>query len=153
MLPNLNNITKNKDIFYAWCAGFFDGEGCVYIEQAKQYSNGKKTELNYYRVRVHLSQNIEQIVLILKDNFGGSVFRAKYKQKLLRPMYAWVGPTNEGSTSFLKKILPYLLVKRKQAELAIKFVDYLNSKNSTQEGKQEFKTEMSRLNNLPVWEP
>lgn len=64
----------------------------------------------------------EPLDFIIKSTGIGEVVKEKpYHHK--RPMFRWVIRSKSDITRFLKLILPYLLVKNQQAELALKFVE------------------------------
>ncbi len=107
---------KTTDL--AWAAGFIDGEGCLYI--------GK-----HQRGRYHvLSLSVTQIKLLplrkLKRIFRvGAIVRHK-RGKGERPNFrpAWRYECSSASLcALLKKIVPYLANKRREAQLAIQFQD------------------------------
>lgn len=92
-----------------YIAGFFDGEGSIGI-----YTNGKRV----LHLRVQLVQNEPWCIAIdeLHQRFGGNVNRAKtssgkYKKNLQL--------NSSTALNFLKWIQPQLILKRKQANLAI----------------------------------
>jgi hypothetical protein len=95
----------------AYAAGFFDGEGSINIRRP-----GKKPKCAGHKLVVSLAQTVEAPLLWLRERWGGSITR------LARPTLTW-----EWSVScrlagrFLQDVLPFLIVKRKEAEVAIAF--------------------------------
>jgi len=93
----------------AYLAGLFDGEGCISIQQSKNV----KGIFNYcLKLIVHM--NCKEIIDILQETFGGSVYIRKDKS------YAWECTGTEADET-LKLIVPYLIEKKKQAELGIDY--------------------------------
>ena len=109
----------------AWAAGFIDGDGFVSIEKS-----GKQSKNGYFRFtsRVEATQGIIEPLLELIDLFGGSIHTVRNQ---FGEYFGWrlrgesVGPV-------LIALLPYLKVKKRQAEIAIEFsstVRQLQGKN------------------------
>jgi len=102
---------RGKQIL-AYTAGIIDGEGCILIDQAKnkRYKAGYRNEL-----RVRVGNNSEWLCRWLKMQFGGHI--AYHAQE-----HYWIwGVGTKQAASFLETILPYLQLKRYQAEIAIEF--------------------------------
>jgi hypothetical protein len=90
-------------------AGFFDGEGCVAIVPKR----------HTYKLQVRVSQNDPAVPHMFKDRWGGSI--TEYAQQGQRNRnWVWVAE-NASAAQFLEDVLPYLIVKRQQAELALEF--------------------------------
>ena len=101
----------------AYMAGLFDGEGCIHIARI----NTKKRRLTYQLVCKVSMYNLP-VLEMLKEYFGGSIRRESKdkihnKYGLLHSWAIWGG----NSTSFLKQLMPYLRIKKTQANLAIEF--------------------------------
>jgi hypothetical protein len=104
----------------SYVAGLFDGEGSIVIGASKrQRSYG--VALNHW-LQVGIGITDEPTVVWLRDTFGGHVTRngKRREQGARRACWSWRVMSNEAA-SFLKAVLPYLRVKREQAELAIAF--------------------------------
>lgn len=97
----------------SYLAGFLDGEGCIQIS---------KTQRKNYNPEYHLSLTASQIhpepLKMLKYKFGGSIFVRKSSTG--RNLGVW-GVSAKQAAKVLEEILPYLVVKKEQAELAILF--------------------------------
>ena len=104
---------KVKGADLAYTAGIVDGEGSigfVRVEQRKRF-----------QLVVSVTNTNEWLIRWLKFSFGGSIYveRRKGKDKDL-----WFWQVNaRKALEFLKLILPYLKLKRPQAELGIKFTE------------------------------
>lgn len=108
-----------KDLDYAWAAGFFDGEGCVYIDRRK--SAGMRAES--HSLHLSVGQKVKQPLELLVRLFGGSI-----RQDTL--IYRWhvSGPTAANALRFM---LPYLTLKKPQAELGLLFQSQKHQGNNT----------------------
>jgi len=97
----------------AYIAGLFDGEGCISIYQ--------KTDRSYH-LGVELAMGFEYIPKWLRFAYGGYIGIAPAgKGGRKRPSYKW-RLEDRAAESFIKSIVPYLIVKRAEAELALKFM-------------------------------
>ena len=107
-----------SDVEIAWFAGFFDGEGCIHIAF-------KKTNPNCLRksFQLHISVSSTHIPTINKVktmwNFG-SVCIIATKNRQYKP-YAYWRTVSVKAASVLRLCLPYLSVKKEEAEIAIAF--------------------------------
>ena len=97
----------------AYIAGIVDGEGSIAISRARR--GGHTT----YFVSVSVSNTVHWLLEWLKFNFGGCIVQLK---KPPQQKEAWEWKLSRGpGMRFVKAILPYLLLKKAQADLAIKF--------------------------------
>lgn len=104
---------KKTDL--AYIAGLMDGEGCIGI-----YKNRKHSGKGYtYQLYVSLGQANEWICQYLKFAFGDSITYYN-KTRGRQPYWQW-STTTRKALNLLQQVLPYLKLKRPQAELAIKF--------------------------------
>ena len=96
-----------------YIAGFFDGEGSVGI-----YMNGQRK--NFY-LRTQLVQNVNEHSLglfrVLEDRFGGHWSYGKGKRRAANWQLS-----GQNAVAFLKAILPHMVLKKDQAELALKWL-------------------------------
>ena len=115
----------------AWAAGFFDGEGCVGV-----YHNQGR-----YVLSVSVSQGRREPLEILLAMFGGSI------QRDYRPggyngkgTYSWRISGNKAAKA-LKAMLPFLVVKLAQAEVALEFFEI----NPTFEVAKEYSAHLKEM--------
>ena len=105
---------KETDLAYA--AGIIDGEGNIGI-----YANTSMAGYPRYRLRVRVTNSDEWLIHWLKNNFGGSIgVQQQPEGKNWKPAWYWTISCNT-AMNFLVEILPYLRLKKSQAELAIEF--------------------------------
>ena len=107
-----------KDIsILAYTAGIVDGEGCIAIRhQRKQTKSGHTMT---YAILVHVDNTNEWLMRWLQFNFGGQITLNKGTGNR-RDWFTWRIYTRQAAI-FLKLILPYLKIKRPQAELALQY--------------------------------
>lgn len=119
---------KMYSIEWAYIAGMIDADGCI---QAGKGS-GKYA---YGRVEVHLVQ--KELILIDKlwECFGGCVNVVSRKHRSgIKHYYRWqiTGPK---CVELLKGIEPYLIVKKKQAQLGIELGNLIRAKTGYRKRK------------------
>lgn len=99
-----------------YAAGFFDGEGHVSICVA----HSKQWKRKYYALHVVVVNTNLEVLLRLRDQFGGSIAPKKLYAAHHKPSYRWRICSRQG-LAFLEVVLPFLVVKKKEAEVAIEF--------------------------------
>jgi hypothetical protein len=95
----------------AWVAGYVDGEGCVGV-----YTTGANRSL---RLTVQVNSVDFRSIEKLHDLFGGYINQSCNTMSG-RTLHQW-RLTNKSAEDMLMEIMPYLLVKREQAEVALVF--------------------------------
>lgn len=106
----------------AWAAGFIDGEGCIRIVKG---STRKQTDRYYLQLTV-VQTELEPLKK-MKDMFQcGTIFTVPRKNPKHKPLSTWKVQTR-AAENVIKAVLPYLIVKRKQAEVGLKFRELVNS--------------------------
>jgi hypothetical protein len=106
----------------SYLAGFFDGEGSISILKRK------KGDWNIsHFLRVSIGQKDGATLDWIKENFGGNVYLVSRNGS-----YVWAISDYKGY-KFIKILSPFLLYKKPQAELAIKFYEerIMNSRRTT----------------------
>ena len=97
----------------AWAAGFMDGEGSIYIREP----HGRKGHRSSYAIVVNISQDDIRPMLFIQNLWGGSVNPGPVRDNG-KCSTRWT-VTALSAARFLEDILPFLLVKREQASLAL----------------------------------
>lgn len=106
---------NNLDL--AYISGFFDGEGSIGVYDRNKSRDGSR---RYYVLVVTLSQSGDEGLALLNEiqaMFGGSVSKKSYVN---RQMWQLNLSADKGM-DFLTELLPFLRLKKKQAELGITF--------------------------------
>lgn len=112
-------MTKETDL--AWAAGFIDGEGCISIPTRIRDRNRRD-----YNLSLYVGQVDPRPLRILQAMFGGSVVLRKTSDLARRPMFMWRITGNLAEAAIVA-MLPYLVVKREQAEVAVEFREGVRS--------------------------
>lgn len=104
---------KTEDL--AYIAGLVDGEGHIRIRRFKRQSSGSG------HIAVCIFNSDKRMIDFVSERFAGrTYFRQRHADKNHKPSYGW--EANGGNAKvFLEAVAPYLLTKKRQAELALKF--------------------------------
>lgn len=95
---------------HPYIAGFFDGEGCIYAHHSACY------------IQMEIGQNDRRPLDFIQQRYGGKIRRRDNQ-------WRWLCPA-ASSERFLRDMLPYLLVKKEQAVLALQFLELRLQHNS-----------------------
>jgi len=106
----------------AWMAGFIDGEGCLTI--SRQIRKGRPSPA--YRPYVTVANTNRSALEFFQSIYGGNIYhvheRRKDKQgKNWADAFDWYCP-QPMIVKMLLDLMPYLRLKKRQAELIIEFI-------------------------------
>jgi hypothetical protein len=113
----MNDVSK-QDLIYA--AGFFDGEGCIGIWEGGSYKGRKTPSLVMV---INVTGTNELSIAWWKSTFGvGRIYKIprKHRKDNWSDSWKWLCDARQ-ARSVLEQILPYLKLKRREAELALEF--------------------------------
>ena len=112
-----------KGTALAWLAGFFEGEGCIFISSGPNVRWNKEA---VYSLHISVSNTLPELISIFERTFGGSV-RTKKEREGWKTATQWSIGSNKAATT-LRLLLPYFksASKRKQAQVAIEFQEHIN---------------------------
>ena len=103
---------------YAWAAGFLDGEGCFSLT---------KTPRSFTVVLI-VCQCRPEPLDELSALFGGAVYLNSRTTAAGTPIYQWRCPGGaQGIVETIEKVLPYLILKRREAELILQYCKTVTS--------------------------
>lgn len=107
-------ITREHTLIYA--AGFFDGEGCIYI--GRRAKSGRE----YFTLTISVSNTDKASVEIFRKLFGGYLSELKSDRggKRKSVLYMWQVDSGKAAVA-LDELLPFLRLKKKEAKLAVRF--------------------------------
>ena len=97
-----------------YVAGLFDGEGYVGVQSHRRYPS------IVYQIRVTLGVTYAPVITMLQATYGGSIHVNRHSTRNPRhkDQHVWVAGS-QIACSFLKKVLPHLIIKQEQAKLAL----------------------------------
>ena len=121
----MKNITMAEDITMAYAAGMIDGDGCIAVQNKRSRNN--------YQLRVEVGMKYNTIPNWMYEIFGGSVSTYDNNSRL---MTMW---TVSGylAKDCCNRILPYLILKKMNAEVALEFPVSAHGKHLTESDKYE----------------
>jgi|Deesub1362A_J573_1020465.scaffolds.fasta_scaffold00330_54 hypothetical protein len=118
-----NSIFLSEEERLIWVAAFFDAEGTVHL-----------TKRGYLQVR--LTNTEKKALEIAKQISGGKIHKCNGKNRYIYRLYL----SGRHALKFLKKILPYTVVKRDAISRAIEF--YENGRKDIDKYRQLINTTM-----------
>ena len=108
------------NLFLAWAACFFDGEGCVLVSERFNKVDGGST----FQLFVSVTQQDTTALYKLQERFGGGVtldkaaLRGYDRKKGTFVVWRWKS-TSIVAHNFLEAIQPYSIVKASQIAIAL----------------------------------
>ena len=112
---------QRQAVLYAYLAGIIDGEGTIRIGRANHIRWNTR-----YSAAISVGITNEKIIDLLVKCFGSKKRIERIPSRKI--MYRWGTSGNKVVPQILKKLLPYLQVKKEQAKLVIRFCE--NSKHT-----------------------
>lgn len=103
----------------AYLAGIIDGEGHIGINV--NLKNPQRRTSPRYQSELVIVNSDKPLFEWLAENFGGAVGPRKKAEDHHKQTWRWKVGDKQAAT-ILEAVLPYLRIKRKQAELLIEFV-------------------------------
>lgn len=105
---------------WAWLAGLLDGEGCITINRQRA-RNRKDLKTDSFRLYVQITMGHKLALNRCKAISGvGSIQPHTVSKKNANPAFCWMVSARDAQR-ILRNVLPYLAVKRAEAELAMDF--------------------------------
>lgn len=119
-------IKKISKTDLAYAAGLVDGEGCIKIYKTMpEVLKDRKSPR--YNLQVQLDSTCADIIYWLQDRFGGKIYLHKRNKNCKstansRDILRWYLFQNS-TRLFLPQILPYLIIKKRHAVVAMEFLN------------------------------
>jgi len=116
----VNTVDKKySEVFLAWLAGFFEGDGAIlcYVDKAKGYKFKFRT-----RVIIKLSQKSNKVLEEIKKDLqlGNIIFNKRKDNKF--NSFDLIIANQDDVLLFINLITPYVRFKKIQLEIAIKIL-------------------------------
>lgn len=111
----------------AYIAGLFDGEGCIIIERSRPYN---RATVRHW-LHVSIANTNKEVLDWIQECFGGAVRRTGNPRGNRQVCWGWY-IKSASALLFLTSLLPYLRIKRAQADIAIQFQIEVSSWQSRQ---------------------
>lgn len=105
----------------AYIAGFIDGEGFVDIHRQSTEKTMKSRNIKSpsFQPIVQISNSNRDVLEWIKSLYGGNLY-ARAKKAGHKQIYSYV-VTARKAEHLLKEVLPFLIVKKEQAQLVLEF--------------------------------
>ena len=104
-----------------YTAGILDGEGCISIYISKRWDKRQNKYVFRSVLEISIYQDDKVLIDWLLFHYGGKSYEHTMKNST-RPGYQWTAPRGKAREDFLLEILPYILLKRNQASLALEYL-------------------------------
>lgn len=122
---NNRSVVPSDEVAYT--AGFFDGEGCVNI--ARYLKRGRP----YHTLAIIFTNTDFQVLAWLQQRWGGNVFQPTQLDGRRRP-YGHLRLSAGPARPLLQAMLPFLIVKKSQVEIALEFIDSRSANHGGRQG-------------------
>lgn len=117
------NEDKTK---WSYLAGLVDGEGNISIwrvqARAHDFEVSNKT-YGSFNMRLHISNTSIILMKWLISNFGGVYHLKREATDKHKAAYEWRPKGENNTKKLLLGILPYLVIKKEQAAIALKYIE------------------------------
>src|SRR5258708_5116461 len=126
----------NSDITTkAWMAGFVDGEGCLTV--SKQIRKNRPTP--QWRPFITIANTNKESLGIFLKRYGGTLRFNKEKRESksgVKWSDSWTWYCKQTSIKlFCEELLPFLIVKKKQANILLIFIDHITTTKRAKGGR------------------
>jgi hypothetical protein len=132
---------KEKDVIYI--SGIIDGEGCIGI-----FKENPKRKQPVLRPLISITNSNHQLLKYLLKRLP-RVKPTFYKRDIIfHKNWTLIFRKQEIVESILKDILPFLVAKKEQANLVLKFINLRKQNNRYSQEEWKLYTKVKNLNNL-----
>lgn len=134
--PNLGYM---NEVILAYLAGAIDSDGSISIRRSTYNMRKTKTCVSpIFSPRISLKQTSDIVPKLLKENFRGHIFISKPAKNVKKGkiLYCYESE-NLIAENAVKALLPYLKVKKKQAEIIILLQDIKKSRREGHRGSKQ----------------
>lgn len=120
----MNSKTTN-----AYFAGLFDGEGCISINKINKYKRPG------FQLRISITNTNKEVLQNVLNIYGGKLYERNRDNA--RTYYDWVAVSKQ-CIKILELWLPFLIIKKKQAEVALEFQKNRTTNKTDEEWQQDY---------------
>jgi hypothetical protein len=116
-----------RDTDLAWAAGIIDGEGCISLNQEKR---------TQYLLRLTVTNTNLLLLTRIQELFGGNICPMKRYQDHWKDRWQWDLKAAKAERA-LRAVLPYLVAKRQEADIALQARALIGKVGSTHNPNRE----------------
>ena len=107
-------------IGYAYAAGLIDGEGCIRIARSRVVPTNENRSV-CYSIELQIRMTDRSPLDYLQELFGlGHIYATASSKPQWKDTYVWMCKSGQ-VTKVLRLVRPYLIIKARQADLALEF--------------------------------
>lgn len=111
------------DIERSYVAGFFDGEGCLSFHIVSKNIRNFGERNHCFSPICLLTNNSKEILIYIQSFFGGKIYKKVRKSKNHNIGWQLAFTSRRDVYNFLKEIVPFLKVKKYQAEIMLVYLE------------------------------
>lgn len=122
-----------NEVSFAYLAGMIDADGYITIMRTRKSNRGRCEPAIYHSLQVGIAGTDRLPHDFAASIFGGNVATYKPKNPRHRSQFQWSasGPT---AAKVIRSIQPYLLIKKHQAEVGLRFQSLLETHVASRQG-------------------
>ena len=131
---------NEKDLI--WFAGFIDADGCIRLSKGWKNKKGQYSLIPQVSVHNTCIVTLNKVIEILNENVSGCTTSRRNRESFKHAsMYSVILGGIKRVKPLLDKITPYLVTKKLEAQLLLRFIDNrLNAKShNAKYGTEEYK--------------
>jgi hypothetical protein len=113
------------ETLYAYLAGAIDTRGRISISRDRGYRRGSR-EMAYYSAAISLSDSDSVLPDLLQATFPARRLQYEAKNRSHRAWHMWEAVGQKAQEPLIR-LLPYLRIKHRQAELALSLITLMQS--------------------------
>jgi hypothetical protein len=122
------NFPEKQNLVNAYYAGLADAEGTFTIKCRDEKWG------NHYVVEVSATNTFEPIIRYLKSIYGGSIYPRK-RSEIHKKQYDWAIYGAPNQEKFILNMLPYLVIKKHNANVVLQFLRMSGEHNNEKRAK------------------
>ena len=131
---------------WAYFAGLVDGEGSLFVQQ-RPYS---------FKSELEITNTHKPTLEWIQARFGGSLKPRAQRNNHWKPYYRWRVVSNPMLAPLLRNVLPFLVTKRRQAEIMLELIETIQATRPTlqvRRRRQWLFAELKRANQKGLTKP
>lgn len=115
-----NQDNQREATLYAYLAGIIDGEGTIRIGACKPNKKNPNWNVRYYAA-ISIGMVEKKVIEKLQQAFGSNIWIECVPNR--KTIYRWGTSGTKNMIDIIKKLIPYLIVKKEQAKLILQFCE------------------------------
>lgn len=113
-----------------YLAGLFDGEGWISISRSSPKWKNTRAKSFQYELKVGVAMCDYRPIKEFADFFDGNIRFQIYKNPKRKPLYHFT-TSHRKAEKIIQQLIPYLICKKEQAQLALDFYQYCKDTRCT----------------------